>query len=108
MDENKISLAGRYVIRLCEAIIEDVRNGKCSEDDIENIIAETEPRHIGYIDPKDYLNADKAARYLGVSRNDLFILLKRFKVKCTKINNVPIGYNVNELNKIKKRKGRYY
>lgn len=100
-DENKLSVSARYVIELCKKIISDVKDGECSEEEINNIILKTEPRHNGYINPKDYMNADKSCDYLGVHRPQFFSLLKKYKVKVNKINNQPIGYYIKDLERIK-------
>lgn len=100
-NNNKLSASARYVIELCKRIISDVQSGECSEEEISSIITRTEPRHNGYINPRDYLNADNAAKYVGVGRAEFFSLIKRFKVKATKINNLPIGYDIKQLDKIR-------
>lgn len=100
-EDRNLSIMGRYLINLCNSIIRDVREGKCSEEEMSKIITKSEPRHNGYIDPYDYMNADKASKYVGVSRGDFFFYAKKHKVSPTKINNQPIGYYIKDLDRIK-------
>lgn len=88
-------------MELCKRIIEDVKDGRCSEEEMNNIITKTEPRRNGYIDPKEYVNAEKASKYLGVHRNEFFRLLRKHHVTVNKINNQPIGYWTKDLERIK-------
>lgn len=97
----RLSTTARYVIDLCKRIIRDVESGECSEDEMNDMLLKTEPRHNGYINPKDYVNADKACKLIGVNRNEFFALLRKYHVKVNKINNQPIGYYVKDVEKIR-------
>lgn len=91
----------RYVIQLCKQIIKDAQSGKCTEEQINNIIAQTEPRCHGFINPRDYLSAEKAMKKLNTHRNQFFTLIKKYNIQVHKINNQPIGYHIDDINKLK-------
>lgn len=102
-NDNNMSTETLYAIKLCKQIIKDLRSGKCSEEQIHNIIVNTEPRSHGFINPDDYLPAEAAMKMLGVHRNQFFSLTKQYGIKCHKINNQPIGFHRNDLETLRSK-----
>lgn len=100
--EQKLTANAQYVLRLCQAVIKDVRSGKCTDEQINGIIAGTEPRCRGFINPDDYITAETAMRKIGVHRNQFFALVKQHGIKVHKINNQPIGYHRTEIEGLRK------
>lgn len=100
-DNQELSIRAKYLIRLCRNIIKDVKEGKCSEEEINDILVSSVQRQNGYINPDEYLNADKAMKFIGTHRNDFFALIRKHKVEPRKVNNQPIGYHLNDLKRIK-------
>lgn len=110
MEENKfdyktLSNKKQYVWRLCKQILKDLKDGNCSEEEIDDLIANTEPRNRGYFREEDFVTADEALRilYLGQNRNKLFTLLKAYKIESQTFNGVKIGYKKEEIYKLKER-----
>lgn len=110
MEENKfdyktLSNKKQYVWRLCKQILKDLKDGNCSEEEIDDLIANTEPRSRGYFREEDFVTADEALRilHLGQNRNKLFSLLKVYKIESQTFNGVKIGYKKEEIHKLKER-----
>jgi hypothetical protein len=110
VEENKfdyktLSNKKQYVWRLCKQILKDLKDGNCSEEEIEDLIAKTEPRNRGYFREEDFVTADEALRilHLGQNRNKLFSLLKVYKIESQTFNGVKIGYKREEIHKLKER-----
>ena len=110
MEENKfdyktLSNKKQYVWRLCKQILKDLKDGNCSEEEIDDLIANTEPRSRGYFREEDFVTADEALRilHLGQNRNKLFSLLKVYKIESQTFNGVKIGYRREEIYKLKER-----
>ena len=102
MDANKfdyksLSIKKQYVWKLCKQILHDLKNGECSEEDIDQFIASTDAKQHGYINPDDYMTADRAMISLGVHRNQFFALAKEYSITCKKINGHSIGYHKNDI-----------
>lgn len=55
-----------------------------------------------YFNPKEYCNADEAMKILklGYNRNKFFALVKKYGIKNYKVNNVPLGYRISEIESI--------
>jgi hypothetical protein len=110
VEENKfdyktLSNKKQYVWRLCKQILKDLKDGNCSEEEIDDLIANTEPRSRGYFREEDFVTADEALRilHLGQNRNKLFSLLKVYKIESQTFNGVKIGYRREEIYKLKER-----
>ncbi len=53
---------------------------------------------------EDYLTADEASRFLGVSRRNFFDSIKpTYNLKCEKFGNANIGYLIDDLEIIKSK-----
>jgi hypothetical protein len=87
---------------LCKQILRDLKEGNCSEEEIDDIIANTEPRSRGYFREEDFVNADQAMKilHLGNNRNRFFDLLKVYKIQAQTFNGMKIGYKKEEIHKL--------
>ena len=115
MEENKekfdyktLSLKKQYVWKLCKQILRDLKNGECTDEEIDDLIAKTEPRSRGYFREEDFVTADEAMKilHLGHNRNKFFDLLKVYKIESQTFNGVKIGYKREEIHKLKEKLAR--
>ena len=105
-DYKTLSLKQQYVWKLCRQIMKDLKNGEgCTDEQIEDLIATTEPRSRGYFREEDFVTADEAMRILrlGQNRNKFFDLIKVYKIESQTFNGVKIGYRKEEIYKLKER-----
>ena len=102
-DYKTLSLKKQYVWKLCKQILRDLKNGECTEEEIDDLIARTEPRSRGYFREEDFVTADEAMRILclGQNRNRFFDLIKVYKIESQTFNGVKIGYRREEIHKLK-------
>lgn len=107
MEENKfdyktLSNKKQYVWKLCKQILKDLKDGNCTDDEIDDLISKTEPRSRGYFREEDFVTADEAMRILrlGQNRNKFFSLLKVYKIESQTFNGVKIGYRREEIHKL--------
>lgn len=104
-DYKTLSLKKQYVWKLCKQILRDLKNGECTEEEIDDLIARTEPRSRGYFREEDFVTADEAMKILklGQNRNRFFDLLKVYKIQAQTFNGVKIGYRREEIHKLGER-----
>ena len=104
-DYKTLSLKKQYVWKLCKQILRDLKNGECTEEEIDDLIAKTEPRSRGYFREEDFVTADEAMKILclGKNRNRFFDLIKVYKIESQTFNGVKIGYRREEIHKLKER-----
>lgn len=104
-DYKTLSLKKQYVWKLCKQILRDLKNGECTEEEIDDLIARTEPRSRGYFREEDFVTADEAMKILclGQNRNRFFDLIKVYKIESQTFNGVKIGYRRKEIHKLKER-----
>ena len=102
-DYKTLSIHGQLLWKFCRQILRDLKNGEYSEEQIERLICSLILERNGYINPDNYLPAEKAMKYLGVHRNQFFNLVKENNIKCRKINGHSIGYHRDDLQKIKNK-----
>jgi hypothetical protein len=104
-DYKTLSLKKQYVWKLCKQILRDLKNGECTEEQIDDLISKTEPRNRGYFREEDFVTADEAMKILclGKNRNRFFDLIKAYKVEAKTFNGVKIGYPKEEIYKLKER-----
>lgn len=100
-DYKSLSLKKQYVWKLCKQILKDLKDGSCTDEQIDQLVATIDARQNGYINPEDYMSADKAMVMLGVHRNQFFSLVKEHDIQCKKINGHPIGYYKGDINLLK-------
>lgn len=107
-DYKTLSLKKQYVWKLCKQILRDLKNGECTEEEIDDLISKTEPRSRGYFREEDFVTADEAMKILclGQNRNRFFDLLKVYKIQAQTFNGVKIGYKREEIHKLKERLAR--
>lgn len=112
MEENKdkfdyktLSLKKQYVWKLCKQVLRDLKNGECTEEQIDDLISKTEPRSRGYFREEDFVTADEAMKILclGKNRNRFFDLIKVYKIQSQTFKGLKIGYRVNDIYRIKKK-----
>jgi hypothetical protein len=104
-DYKTLSLKKQYVWKLCKQVLRDLKNGECTEEQIDDLISKTEPRSRGYFREEDFVTADEAMKILclGKNRNRFFDLIKAYKVEAKTFNGVKIGYPKEEIYKLKER-----
>jgi hypothetical protein len=97
-----MSFIKSYVTRLLEGIIQDIKEGDCSEEELTNALAKFNPETKGYIKEEDYINADKAMKILGLgyNRNKFFALMKQHGIVNRKVNNMNIGFSKKEIEEL--------
>ena len=104
-DYKTLSLKKQYVWKLCKQILRDLKNGECTEEQIDDLISKTEPRSRGYFREEDFVTADEAMKilHLGQNRNRFFDLIKVYKIESQTFNGVKIGYKREEIQKLGER-----
>ena len=104
-DYRTLSLKKQYVWKLCKQILKDLKNGECTEEEIDDLIAKTELRNRGYFREEDFVTADESMKILclGQNRNRFFDLIKVYKIESQTFNGVKIGYKKEEIYKLKER-----
>lgn len=71
---------------------------ECTDDEIDSIVAEIETKRRKYVRQDDYVNTDKAMKFLGVkSRGRFFSLMREHGIENRKMNNQPIGFRKEEI-----------
>ena len=100
-DYKSLSLQGQYVWRLCKQVMRDLKDGKCTDEEINRIVSNIDADKNGYIHPDDFLPAEKAIKELGVHRNLFFTLIKEHNIQCKKINGHSIGYHKNDIQRLR-------
>lgn len=107
-DYKTLSLKKQYVWKLCKQILRDLKNGECTEEEIDDLISKTEPRSRGYFREEDFVTADEAMKILclGQNRNRFFDLLKVYKIQAQTFNGVKIGDRREEIHKLKEKLAR--
>ena len=104
-DYKTLSLKKQYVWKLCRQVLRDLKNGECTEEQIDDLISKTEPRSRGYFREEDFVTAEEAMKILclGKNRNRFFDLIKVYKIQSQTFNGVKIGYRKEEIYKLKER-----
>ena len=104
-DYKTLSLKKQYVWKLCKQVLRDLKNGECTEEQIDDLISKTEPRNRGYFREEDFVTADEAMKILclGKNRNRFFDLIKVYKIQSQTFNGVKIGYRKEEIYKLRER-----
>lgn len=107
-DYRTLSLKKQYVWKLCKQVIKDLKNGECTDEQIDDLIATTEPRSRGYFREEDFVTAEAAMKILclGKNRNRFFDLIKVYKIQAKTFNGVKIGYRREEIHKLGERLAR--
>ena len=104
-DYRTLSLKKQHVWKLCKQVLRDLKNGECTEEQIDDLISKTEPRSRGYFREEDFVTADEAMKILclGKNRNRFFDLIKVYKIQSQTFKGLKIGYRVNDIYRIKKK-----
>ena len=106
-DYRTLSLKKQYVWKLCRQVLRDLKNGECTEEQIDDLISKTEPRSRGYFREEDFVTAEEAMKILclGKNRNRFFTLIKVYKIEAKTFNGVKIGYRINDIYALKDKLG---
>ena len=107
-DYKTLSLKKQYVWKLCKQILRDLKNGECTDEQIDDLIASTEPRSRGYFREEDFVNADEAMKILrlGNNRNRFFDLIKAYRIESKTFKGIKVGYRREEIHKLSERLAR--
>lgn len=99
---NKNSPTMKYIITLLKQVIKDIRDGKCSEEELVEALMRFNPETRGYVREDMYLNYDEAGKMLGFgwNRNKLNDLCKLYGIKNHRFNNAHIGFDKREIEKL--------
>lgn len=102
LDKNKLSTKKFYVIKALLTIASKVAKDECSEEEIDKnfkkIVALDQSN---ILNRDDYLSEREALKYLDIDRNSFYAIKRKFKIKTSRFHNVPIGYYILDLDKIK-------
>lgn len=92
----------KLIVNILKDWINKINNNECSDEEINKSMKLIDD-HRKIINPQKLCNAKKAMEMLNMknNRNKFFKLIKKYNIKQQKINNQPIGYNINDINKIK-------
>ena len=93
-DYKTLSLKKQYVWKFCKQILRDLKNGECTDEQIDEIVAGIEPHKHGYFREEDFVNSDQAMNMLqlGQNRNLFFTIIKTYKVEARTFKGKKIGY----------------
>ena len=93
-DYRTLSLKKQYVWKFCKQILRDLKNGECTDEQIDELVAGIEPHKHGYFKEEDFVNSDQAMRMLqlGQNRTLFFNLLRTYKVEAQTFKGKKIGY----------------
>ena len=107
-DYKTLSVKKQYVWKLCKQVIKDLKSGECTDEQIDDLVARTEPRSRGYFREEDFVTAEGAMKILGFgqNRNRFFDLIKVYKIQSQTFNGVKIGYKKEDIYKLKERLAR--
>lgn len=96
---NKNSPTMQYAIKLLKIMIDDIKSGECSEEQLIDTMAKINPENKGYIHPDDLLDYDKAGDllHIGKNRNRLNNLCKTYNIDNVRL----MGFRKTELLKLK-------
>ena len=104
-DYKTLSLKKQYVWRFCKQILKDLKNGECTDEQIDEIIASSSPHSYGYFREDEFVNADQAMKILnlGHNRNKFFDLIQTYRIEAQKFNGAKIGYRKSEIYELKNK-----
>lgn len=98
-----VSPLGHKLLRILGFIAKQVKTGKCSDEEIADLMVLASSERLGYIREEDYVTADEGMKILGVGKNraQFFALIKQYGIEANTFNNVKIGYKRNDIIKLK-------
>lgn len=101
-DYKTLSLKKQYVWKFCKQILRDLKNGECSDEQIDELVSSIEPNKHGSYKEEDFVNADQAMEILqiGNNRNLFFGLLKTYKIEAKTFKGKKIGYLKSDIMRI--------
>ena len=101
-DYKTLSLKKQYVWKFCKQILRDIKNGECTDEQIDELVVGIETHKHGYFKEEDFVNSDQAMSILqlGNNRNLFFGLLKTYKVEAQTFKGKKIGYLRSDITRI--------
>ena len=98
-----VSPLGHKLLRILGFIAKQVKTVKCSDEEIADLMVLASSERLGYIREEDYVTADEGMKILGVGKNraQFFALIKQYGIEANIFNNVKIGYNRNDIIKLR-------
>lgn len=99
----KLSATKRMAIATLDFVKEQIINGNCSDEDIqENMSRMNCEASKDYINKNDYLNADQAMKILGIgyNRNKFFELTRKYGIVNHTLNNQHIGFHRKDIERL--------
>lgn len=93
----------REAIRILKFVIKDIKDGKCTDEEIAEIMTKFHPKsNREYFRKEDYCNADDAMKLLGIrNRNQFFELMKSNGISNHRNEFKDMGYYIGDLEKLK-------
>ena len=100
---NGVSSLGHNLLRILGFLAKQIKAGKCSDEEIADLMGLASSERLGYIREEDYVTADEGMRILGVGKNrsQFFTLVKQYGIEANTFNNVKIGYKRNDIIKLR-------
>lgn len=94
----------REAIRILKLVIKDIKDGRCTDEEITETLTKFHPRsNKEYFRKEDYCNADEAMKILGIrSRNQFFELMKLHGIENHKNDFKDMGFYKGDLERIKR------
>lgn len=86
------------IIKMALMMLENIRqqliNGECDEEDIQDAMTKFHPEKNGYFKQEDFVTADAAMKmlHLGYNRVKFFELTKEYGIENHKISNQNVGF----------------
>ena len=98
-----VSPLGHKLLHILGFIAKQVKTGKCSDEEIADLMVLASSERLGYIREEDYVTADEGMKILGVGKNraQFFALIKQYGIEANTFNNVEIGYKRNDIIKLR-------
>lgn len=95
----------REAIRVLKLIIKDVKDGKCTDEEIAESLIKFHPKsNEEYFRKEDYCNAEKAMKLLGTrNRNQFFELMKANGIENHKNEFKDMGFYKKDIERIKRK-----
>lgn len=84
----------KMALMFLDNIREQLLNGECDENDIQDAMTKFHPEQNGYFKQADFVTADGAMKilHLGCNRAKFFALTKEYGIENHKISNQNIGF----------------
>lgn len=93
----------RLVVKALKRVIREIKSGDIEEERLAKAIGIATPSVYGYFREDDYLSADQSMKLLGLGKNrqKFFYLIKTYRVNACTFKGVKIGYEKNDIYRLK-------